>query len=418
MFPEHPNLLPAFFTIEEAKIYTATQKPVGEAADWAWVAKPRFGREGLGIRYSFEDSTLADFDKRARADIAQLEAQEVYNPSLLWQLENASRALCAGVSSPSSQPSEQHLLEDRKRGAQGDTTMRAELPFPPLGGPVFQLYEDTATFSGRRPVIGAWTVFGSAAGICVREDIQQTTDNDSSFTPHLVDLQMSAPLQVTQSLSFAMHTRPAMSHDGTYKVCGQLRGHPTYYCADNGMYLIKNDEGYWMFTVLPEGGDDGLVGSAVAASKGADPCGIRNWSYLTTFDNQFSDPGYPEGSHIAVTRRSSDTSTSAATRGNKQLSVSTGQASIRKRLYGEVGGPVAEPEHVYDTSGGSMSYMGGRPFIVDNHSHYRPSAAEKETWRKYGKTAQGRPTSGARTSTGSHGRAMGSTGRSGGYGGS
>ena len=34
--------------------------------------------------------------------------------------------------------------------------------------------------------MGSWVVYGEPAGICVREDIQNTTDNDSCFVPHVI----------------------------------------------------------------------------------------------------------------------------------------------------------------------------------------------------------------------------------------
>ena len=65
MFPNHPNLLPAFFTAEEASAHEALMRHKTDYwGEYGWVAKPKFGREGVGILYSFDFPDMDAFDRQ------------------------------------------------------------------------------------------------------------------------------------------------------------------------------------------------------------------------------------------------------------------------------------------------------------------------------------------------------------------
>lgn len=104
LFPDHPNLLPAYFT-------------PGKLASYA--RKPLYSREGANVQLVREGEILAS--------------------------------------------------DDGPYGAEGY---------------VYQALHLLPEFEGRHPVIGAWVVGESAAGICVREDVSPITTNMSRFIPH------------------------------------------------------------------------------------------------------------------------------------------------------------------------------------------------------------------------------------------
>lgn len=54
-------------------------------------------------------------------------------------------------------------------------------------GFVFQALAPMPQFQGRYPVIGAWVVGDSAAGMCLREDSSPVTTNMSQFVPHFFE---------------------------------------------------------------------------------------------------------------------------------------------------------------------------------------------------------------------------------------
>merc|ERR1719242_1617353 len=99
-------------------------KPEGE--EWGWVSKPRFGREGIGIRYSFDERSLDDFDRKVRRELSEMQSLgHSYNPDLLLQMEKHHMHSAA--------TSTGHLLMERAREAMAkdDVQLRADLPFPP-----------------------------------------------------------------------------------------------------------------------------------------------------------------------------------------------------------------------------------------------------------------------------------------------
>ena len=54
------------------------------------------------------------------------------------------------------------------------------------GAYVYQLYVKPTAYSGRYPVIGSWIVGGEPAGIGIRENRTEITDNLSEFVPHVI----------------------------------------------------------------------------------------------------------------------------------------------------------------------------------------------------------------------------------------
>lgn len=54
------------------------------------------------------------------------------------------------------------------------------------GAYVYQEYVKPVAYSGRYPVIGSWIVGGEPAGIGIRENRTEITDNLSEFVPHII----------------------------------------------------------------------------------------------------------------------------------------------------------------------------------------------------------------------------------------
>eukprot|EP00931_Biecheleriopsis_adriatica_P065523 TRINITY_DN40038_c0_g1_i1.p1 TRINITY_DN40038_c0_g1~~TRINITY_DN40038_c0_g1_i1.p1 ORF type:complete len:973 (+),score=194.01 TRINITY_DN40038_c0_g1_i1:283-2919(+) len=407
MFPEHPNLLPAFFTAQEAEEYQSKQ--VVNTEDWGWVAKPRYGREGIGIRYSFDSPSLRWFEEEVCSELRQLESfgeAGAYQPQLMKQVEQLGKSVF-GEFGPGL--GKHNLLADRQEELhqKGKVDLRAELPFPPLGGPVFQLYQDTATFAGRRPVVGSWVVFGNPAGVCFREDIQRTTDNDSCFTPHLIDTMSPKDLIVSGD--------PRL--DGTYTLSGQLGEKGIYSCKEKKTYLLQNSEKNWMFTDQEGGGYDGLQGIAVSTDQTLFPNSIRShsWDVLSTY-----------GDFVPANLKITQVPQADLP---KLRPLSEGQRALRSGLYGAAetlaAAPGASNFHRDEAGGHHHGYYGNRPFSSQpgqqpssqhakqekdsGQKHGRKSAATS-AWRQYGK--------GERAKTGSYGTRSCSTQRSSGSGGS
>ena len=125
MFPDHPNLLPTYFTQQELEDKTGNN---------TFVKKPILGREGAGI-------TIV----RKR-------------PSL--SIDNAQ----VNIS-----------VEDDDYGKFGHV-------YQAPCHPEFPKFHEKWT-----PVIGSWVVGDEPAGISIREDTCLVTKNTSIFTPHYID---------------------------------------------------------------------------------------------------------------------------------------------------------------------------------------------------------------------------------------
>lgn len=55
------------------------------------------------------------------------------------------------------------------------------------GGYVYQEYVKPTVYDGRYPIIGSWVIGGEPAGIGIRENRMEITDNLSEFVPHIID---------------------------------------------------------------------------------------------------------------------------------------------------------------------------------------------------------------------------------------
>ena len=137
MYPDHPNLLPAFFdnpvkSIAEVTPNKGTIKSQVEAH--LWVSKPLYGREGIGVLRSNNFTTLEKFFLK----------------------------------------SETNYGNDNKTG---DT----------LGKSIYQLFWKLPDAQGRVIQTSSWVIGGKAAGIAFREGKAGTDFIDlNPFIPHIV----------------------------------------------------------------------------------------------------------------------------------------------------------------------------------------------------------------------------------------
>jgi len=132
MFEGHPNLLPAFFEADIA--------------------------DAIAGRGAPEPSVAAAFD-RAKA---QLIAEHVRKPIL--SREGASVS----------------ILKSGEVVEHSNNTAYAQHPH------VIQAYAPLPEFDGFRPVVGAWIIGHSCAGVGIREDRSRITQDLSRFKPHYV----------------------------------------------------------------------------------------------------------------------------------------------------------------------------------------------------------------------------------------
>jgi glutathionylspermidine synthase len=51
---------------------------------------------------------------------------------------------------------------------------------------VYQQYVEPVSYEDRYPVIGSWIVGGEPAGMGIRENRTEITDNLSEFVPHII----------------------------------------------------------------------------------------------------------------------------------------------------------------------------------------------------------------------------------------
>lgn len=54
------------------------------------------------------------------------------------------------------------------------------------GAYVYQQYVEPVSYEDRYPVIGSWIVGGEPAGMGIRENRTEITDNLSEFVPHII----------------------------------------------------------------------------------------------------------------------------------------------------------------------------------------------------------------------------------------
>mmetsp|Transcript_14029 Transcript_14029/g.21848 ORF Transcript_14029/g.21848 Transcript_14029/m.21848 type:complete len:151 (+) Transcript_14029:267-719(+) len=82
MYPNHPNLLPAYFI--DPKVQLAKQgstddnfkKNMKDAEIKNWVAKPKFGREGIQIKFSKDFSNYDDFIQATKSQSERFSSME------------------------------------------------------------------------------------------------------------------------------------------------------------------------------------------------------------------------------------------------------------------------------------------------------------------------------------------------------
>ena len=67
MYPDHPNLLPAFFD-DPIKNSVAEQKDIEKSI---WVSKPIYGREGLGVLLSDNYTSFEEFKKATTSNFGK-----------------------------------------------------------------------------------------------------------------------------------------------------------------------------------------------------------------------------------------------------------------------------------------------------------------------------------------------------------
>lgn len=132
MFPGHPNLLPAFFADDVADALVGGGRAVPEVA--------------------------AAFDRVA----GQFRTAHVVKP--IFSREGASVAIVEG-------------------GEVTETSPNTEYDHHPR---IVQAYHGLPEFDGFRPVVGAWIVGRSCAGIGLREDRGRITQDLSRFKPHFI----------------------------------------------------------------------------------------------------------------------------------------------------------------------------------------------------------------------------------------
>lgn len=136
MYPEHPNLLPAFY--EDPKTALKTEE-FQKYEKTKWVSKPIFGREGMGVFFSSNFSTYDEF---------------VYTT-------------------------------DNNFGMDGNTK---------LGQSIYQAEADLAQAQGRIIQTSSWMIAGMPAAIVFREGKQGDHFEDTNpFLLHLVKDDISTP---------------------------------------------------------------------------------------------------------------------------------------------------------------------------------------------------------------------------------
>ncbi|WP_410216694.1 glutathionylspermidine synthase family protein [Paracoccus sp. (in: a-proteobacteria)] len=132
MFPDHPNLLPAFFADDVADALVANGRPVPDVA--------------------------AAFDRVAD----QFRRAHVVKP--IFSREGASVSIVEGGEVTETSPNTDYDRHPR----------------------IVQAYHPLPEFEGFRPVLGAWIVGHSCVGLGLREDRGRITQDLSRFKPHFI----------------------------------------------------------------------------------------------------------------------------------------------------------------------------------------------------------------------------------------
>lgn len=194
MYPEHDNLLPAFWDEQGVRGYKPATKDV------SWVAKPIYGREGCGIRHSrLHPSAYMEADQALRGNDERY--MQTYHPSGV--VRNRDKDWVPSSDGTGLDTFFEQIREDeRHRGFGVDARLdpwemhsfnrknERTIQFDPVlsvgGGTVFQQHVTMPELIGRSYVVGSWVVAGQPAGICFREDVNTVINDDSCFVPHWV----------------------------------------------------------------------------------------------------------------------------------------------------------------------------------------------------------------------------------------
>ena len=221
---DHPNLLPTYWDVDvlEHMKFPTTEKT-------QWVAKPWFGREGVGIMYSDDYESWQDFVKAVKNASPSKKISSYYNN------HTAGGGLFGGGVVQSS-ISNSNTITAAKKGLTTDWThyfrsssihktpvvtsplrerdwgtehSKEESPIDGyfVGHPIFQLYHPPAILQGRTVVTSAWIINGLPVGICFREDLAKTTNDDSCFVPHVTTREGSTHPNALMSLEYPLSPR-------------------------------------------------------------------------------------------------------------------------------------------------------------------------------------------------------------------
>ena len=214
--PGHPNLLPATLAYSNSGTRTQGMKNVDWAKEkkgWAklndvdWtgkelIAKPLFGREGIGLLYS--DDFLPDGQTSATHGVPEAFFQAVADAPEGETLEQPSSddlqlaALSNGhLPDPDNIPGLVNVVKDqlvstlldRPFGGAEETAGKTAKQHSDifLGKSVVQEFHPVACLQGRHVISSAWVVRGMPVAACFREDRALTTNDDSCFVPHFVE---------------------------------------------------------------------------------------------------------------------------------------------------------------------------------------------------------------------------------------
>jgi hypothetical protein len=371
MFPGHPNLLPAFWSAAEASTHELNERHKDKAVyegEYGWVAKPKYGREGVGVLYSFDFDSMHSFDGQVQTMLEAFDlTRHHYDPHAVAKLrENAQAArrleaaehlshftTCsveAHARAHHSSDESHQVVRQQWVMDHGVQHMQHDVPFPPLGAAIFQEYFDTPSYSGRKCVVGGFMVYGQPAGLTFREDNMKTTNDSSNFVPHmLLDTQKVPQSVKVSSRDLAALGAGALDITGDYVRHGLHKGVPSYRHSKLGDVYLLYDGNAW--TIQP---DDHASEKLIARESGL----LHATTFATTAKSLesvkaceifVSNSGEFKKIDLAITPHS--TSSLAPT--VPQRTVSPEALLLREQLYGE-----EEKKKGYRRTGGYYNRFG------------------------------------------------------------